>query len=1308
MKLWWLTLGYFLVGIFPTFSLIQAQGTSPLLEKQEWQPKWLLHKNYVSFASQLWEAPAFEGCLYDELLPTLPYSLVEVSLEKDKLIEIKEIKGDFDEEENPGYSFLVEEIGKRLFSKGNDWYPDSPIQKGPILEIEGFKKQVYYFYPLQIHKSGQKIRKYSHLYWKYSLVKNVNLSFSASKRTYKENSVLAQGQWYKIGITQSGIYKIDRNFLRKLGLDPASINPKNIQIYGNGGGMLPQANHVFRQDDLLENAIYVEGEADGIFHENDYILFYAEGPHLEYYDTTQKRMKHENHLYTDTCYYFLTVGTTPGKRITPKPSLGISSKLEQTTRQYTFHNQDKTNLIKSGRLWVGDIFDFQTTYTYPFTISNAVSGSRVEIRIRVAARSDVPSTFSIVANGINVGSITVDRINSSCYWCTYAQIATGNFSIPAEAVEGNRLNISITYNKRGAAIGWLDFIEIEYEQTLNYGGGQYTFRIFPFTHSSISYRIANTTNLVQLWDVTERLEPVFQLFERQASNLIFTIARSSVARTYVAVDNYSFLAPIALGRVANQNLHGLPAADYLMIVPPAFLPAAEELANFHRKHFKRSVHIVTPEQIYNEFSSGMQDVSAIRDFVKMFYDRAAGDKKLTPKYLLLFGDGSYDPKQKVTKGNFIPSYQARQSLYPPESYTSDDFYGFLEDNEGFWGEKNELFEGDTLRQTHTLDIAIGRLPVNNLREAQLLVQKIINYVTNPRQFGDWRNRVLLIGDYKQNEPNHMREADSHDKNKIRRFRPCLNVDKIYLDSYPVVMLAEGARYPSAKAEMLDRINKGALIVNYTGHGGETGLSNARIFEIPDILQLNNIDKPAFWITATCEFGRYDDPERPTGAEYLLLLENNRGALGLITSVRQVFSQANFVFNQNIYDFLLAQHPQELRPYTLGEVMQNTKNRTWSSAEINTRNFVLLADPAIPLSFPSYNVVLKAINQKPLELSRVDTLRALGKVILEGEIQNSRGELLRDFNGTLRTLVFDKPQRITTLTEKFTYEWQKNILFRGAVTVQGGKFRTEFVVPIDISYEIGNGKISFYAQDSTRDAGGCNENIIICCTEPGAIRRNTPPQVTIKLNDENWVSGSITHPSPLLIAEVQDDEGINTSGLGIGRELTAVLNNDESRPIILNDFYQAKNNSFREGTILYRFPALPEGNYHLRVKVWDVANNSAFAETEFQVRNNSRLVVENVMAYPNPANGLVTFSFNHNQFNVPLIAQLTIFDSKGSRIKEYSDIFLAQSSIEKRFIWDGTDSSGNLVSEGLYYFCLSLKVEGLSDIFRTSRKVIIIR
>jgi hypothetical protein len=962
-------------------------------------------------------------------------------------------------------------------------------------------------------------------------------------------------------------------------------------------------------------------------------------------------------------------------------------------------------------LWFGDVFDFQTNYSYPFAINNPAQGSVIKIRIRVAARSDVPSTFTITANGVNIGNIVVDRINSSCYWCTYAQVTLRNFEIPAELIAGGRLNIGVSYNKRGNALGWLDYIEIDYEQKLHYLGGQYAFGVYPTqsgdTNSAVGFRIENASSVTQIWDISRHQEPVLQQFERNGAEVLFYTRSSTQALEFIALDGRSFLTPLPIGRIPNQNLHGLPPADYLMVVHEAFLPAAQRLAEFHRNHYARTVHIVTPKQIYNEFSSGMQDVSAIRDFVKMFYDRAGGDTQLAPQHLLLFGDGSYDPRQVVTKGNFIPSYQARQSLYPPESYTSDDFYGFLDEDEGFWGENSDLFEEDKIRQTHVLDIGIGRLPANTLAEAQLYVDKIIRYATNPEQLGDWRNRVLLVGDYKQNEPNHMREADSHDKNKIRRLRPCLNVDKIYLDSYPVVMLAEGARYPTAKAEMLDRINKGALIVNYTGHGGETGLSNARILEVPDILQLSNINKPGLWITATCEFGKYDDPERPTGAEYLLQL-NNRGAIGLITSVRQVFSQANFVFNQNIYDFLFAYNAQKRRYATLGEVMQRTKNRTWAAAEINTRNFVLLGDPGISLSFPVNKVALKAINNTPIGSGFGDTLKALSRVTLEGEVQAPNGALLEDFNGVIRALVFDKPQRMTTLTENFVYEWQKNILFRGAVSVKQGKFKTEFVMPLDISYEVGKGKISFYAQDSARDASGCFEDIIICCTEPGAIRRDTPPEIALKINSEDWVDGGLTHPSPLLIANIKDDEGINTSGLGIGRELAAVLNGNDGAPIILNDFYQTKNNSFREGVIYYRFQNLADGDYRLQVKVWDVANNSAVAETQFTVKSNVTLQVGNIEVYPNPATDKVTFSFNHNQFNTALTAQLTVFDSKGARIKEFNEAFTANSSVERRFVWDGTDTFGAPVSQGLYYMRLSLKAEGTEDVFYASQKVMFIK
>ena len=672
---------------------------------------------------------------------------------------------------------------------------------------------------------------------------NVCLWSQIFAQNFAEQSVLSEGSWYKIGVTESGIYKLDQSFFNQIGLSPANVNPKNIKIYGNGGSVLPQSNAAFRHDDLVENAIFVSGEADGAFNSQDYVLFYGESAHTWQYDAESQLFHSQFHPYADTNYYFLTVGNTPGKRLESRPSEPDPGFEATTGKAFLFHEIDSENLIKSGRNWLGEKFDLIRERTFNFPMTDLASDGDIIINLRVAARSDIQTSFQVYVGGNVLGTLNLASTNVGNYEARHYWLKSGSFALNASSLAGlGSLNLTLTYNKGSSSRseGWLDWIEINYDQTFDTKGQAY----WPFsiadeqlgTGQIANMSIANGSSAYQIWDITDPTAVQIQAYSMNGNRMEFAVKAES-AKRFVAFTE-STHTPASAKRVNNQNLHGLDLIDYLVITAPAFKSEAQRLAQFHQDHYQRSTAVITPDEIFNEFSSGKQDVSAIRDFIRMLYVRSNG---MSPGFVTFFGDGSYIYKyindNVNNAANFVPTYQSRDSWDPTSSYTSDDFFGFMDEDEGFWGE-GIGFDNDLRVEVNQIDVPTGRLPIENLEQATQIVDKIITYVEDPNGIGlgSWRNRVVLVADHKEGEGNtHVRQADGY-QGLILGNDPCIHIDKIYMDNYAMVKTAGVTRFPEGREALLDALDQGSLIVNYTGHGGEQAWSNSRILENTDILK----------------------------------------------------------------------------------------------------------------------------------------------------------------------------------------------------------------------------------------------------------------------------------------------------------------------------------------------------------------------------------------------------------------------------------------------------------------------------------------
>jgi hypothetical protein len=1127
-------------------------------------------------------------------------------------------------------------------------------------------------------------------------------------QNFASTSVLSQGSWHKISVEKDGVYKIDYNFINnQVGVNPQSINFSQFGVFGNGIGLLPEKNSAFRIDDLVEIGIKIrDNNNNGVWDPTDYILFYAKGPDLIEFLPDDSRLYCEKNPYSDVASYFITTDRGTGKSIPAIASVSLPGTALTQYDYFDYFEEDANNLIfteypstmGSGREWFGKTLNnIARTQTATFSIPDIVSGSQVNIRTRMAAASWSSTSFTVRANGNTVYTQNVSAKTGGNYPpVAMSSISNGNTS------SGSSLNVEITYNTNNTQDkGWVDYIHISTKATLNLSASSLIFRNIGTYGSAAKYRINGTTTDTEVWDITRPYA-----IKKINGNIVsgqyeFGVDADTILQQFVAVktNNTNFPLPIYDKRINNQNLHALSNVDLVIVTNNSLLPAAERLAGFRRDYDGLRVAVIIVEEIYNEFSSGSQDLTAIRDFFRMLYIK--GNNSGYPfRYALLFGDASFDFKNRLAGNetqNIVPSYQSRESLDILRSFVTDDFFGFLDEDEG----------GSIISNQGDIDFAIGRIPVSTLSEANGVVDKLIHY-TSAASFGDWRNELTFVADDEDNNL-HLNDAERLTQLNIDR-KDYYNFDKIYLDAFPQVNSSGGDRYPAVNDAILRKLFKGSFLINYSGHGGPENWAQERIFNIRDIRTLNNIDKLPLFITATCDFAPYDDPNFHSAGE--TLLTNPRGgAIALITTTRLVFASANFELNSAVLNFLFKNY--DGRMPTVGEVLMQAKNSIFGGE--NNRKFTLLGDPSMTLAYPKKEVLTTHVNENEIDELEPDTLKALSRVKIKGHITNGGG-IMTNFNGIVYPTVFDKPTTYRTRgndagSTAVDFEAQNNILFKGKASVVNGEFEFEFIVPKDINYSFDNGKISYYAVDEQNftDAHGFTRSILIGGTADNFTADNAGPSIELFINDTTFVFGGITHENPVLIAKLEDKSGINTVGNGIGHDIIAILNENSQEQFLLNDFYEAELDNFTKGTITFPFNKLEDGRYGIMVRAWDVHNNSGTGYTEFVVVSSEKMVLENLMSYPNPMSFNTNFIFEHNRPNEPLLIAIEIFDLGGKKVKTISSTI--QSSGTRlsggQLTWDGNSDFGAPLGNGVYIYRVNmLTLDGLKT--QEFEKLIILR
>ncbi len=1091
--------------------------------------------------------------------------------------------------------------------------------------------------------------------------KNIN----ETKQTYVSNSVLSKGKWIKIGIVKRGVYKLSYDQLKQLGFS----NPQNVRIFGNAEGQLPEKNNIIVPDDLTENYIY-KG--------NNYILFFAEGADKWHYDKNSDFFYYKKNIYTDTAYYFLTDKYTGFSNSVPNEAIP-SSSASATISEYTYlyhYEKNLINLLHSGQIWLGESFQYNQTQTFKTNIPNIVIGKEAKIRISIAVRSPLNSSFTI-----HFDNQTRSQNFGAYYGAHYEQYAdykTLNYTYTQTDQEQD---IILIFNKpTPSADAWLDYISLNSKVNLVFND-QTSFRTTENTGAGkiSEYEISSAQKGMMIWDISRATRPQ-NIKYTMTGNTAFFKATSDSIKEYIAFLPSKCPSPIFLSpkesQIANQNIHNVSTNVQMIIIsPPEFMNQADKIAKIHIQHDNLQTIVVTTNEIYNEFSSGMKDASAIKNYIRMVYTKTS--HKL--RYVLLLGDGTYKNFAPTTQynPNYIPTYQTVNSFNIGNiSTTSDDFYAELDASEG-------SLNGYS-------DIAIGRFPAKSTDEAEVLVKKLNEYYSADN-YGDWRNIITLFTD-DRDKPTDVFTTDAEQiANMIDTQIQFLNIKKIYLDAYQQQSSANGEEYPDAVIDLNNRINNGSLIVNYLGHGSEVALTGERVVTIHEVNNWHNKGKLMLMITGTCEFSHFDNAETnqdATSAGEMVILNPNGGAIDMLTTARVSYAGTNLYINNMFYNFLFAQEAG--KNLTIGDAYYKAKN-TMSS--FNKYFFVLLGDPAVILNYPRKKIIATKLNGQNINTFD-DTLHALDKVRIQGKITDNNNQLIQNFNGEIDLKFFDKKKNFQTLNNDgngaMPYWSQYNILFNGRAKVKNGIFNISFIIPKDIYYNFGKSKFSFYAFNSNFDATGYYRKAILGGVNKNPIADNTGPKIRLFMNDSNFVSGGITDPNPSIYAILEDESGINISSAAVGHDISATIDNSPEQTYSLNEYYKSDLNTYKKGIVNYGLYKLKEGNHSVKLKAWDVYNNSSEKSINFIVLKNNELVIKHLLNYPNPFTTHTSFYFEHNQPGVNLDVLLQIFTISGKLVKTIHTIMNTNGYRSDPIEWNGLDDYGNPIGRGVYIYRIKIK------------------
>ncbi|MCR5297799.1 MAG: type IX secretion system sortase PorU [Paludibacteraceae bacterium] len=1132
-----------------------------------------------------------------------------------------------------------------------------------------------------------------------STLLSLSISVFGGIHTFVEKSILSEGNdWVRISVDRTGVCKITYAMLVNWGIK----NPEKAHVFGYGGAMLKESFMLSKKDDLPQVPVWIEKGNDGIFNEGDYILFYAQGPVSWEYNSTRKVFQHTENPYSDLGYYFISSEAGEDAYINDNIKKQAEGSISERTSEfldYAVHEVNTSKPVASGRSWYGESFTNASTRNFTFQFPNLRTDTSLAVRVCAISTSTVGCSMNVAVGDENKNLAFTTK--------TADVAATSTDRTNIFTPEGDNVKVSLSYSGYNTGVGYLDYIEVNGVRALTMSGSDMPFRnpmISGREGDLVEFQLKGEEGLV-IWNVTDGND--VQCMNVDFADGVYRFKDdASVLQEYVALNPKGiFFQPVYVGGVDNQNLHSIKSAEYVIITNEDYVSEAEEIADLHAEYEGVSTLVVTPQQIFNEYSSGTPDATAFRWLMKQFYDRAE-DESHRPKNLLIFGDGTYDNKGYLKVNvpyNKVLTYQSVNSLHLYiYSYTSDDYFAFLDDADG------------TAIKNNSMDIGVGRIPVSSNSQARVMVDKIRAYMSDR---GDWQTKMCYVAD----DDNDMQlqytwQSDTIVK-RLENNYPEYHPIRMFSDSYNKQTTANSSTYPILREQIQQRINSGLLLFNYIGHGSTEGLAAEKLISRTDVESMHNVHYPIFF-TATCDFSVFDLPVSSTGEN--LLLRKEGGAIALFSTVRTVYASDNYELDKSFHEYFLKKEGG--KGLTLGECFRRAKNDL--AGNDNRLCYTLFGDPGIRIPLPNNIVVVDSVKRVSnvssgeyvnlIQEGRRDTLQAMNTIRVKGRILSADSMLIDNFNGKIWIDVSDKLQDLQTLgnvtSGSVTYKYRDriNTIYSGSAQVLNGQFELVFQVPKDIAYNDGAGKMWFYALDSlkNRDANGYADDFIVGGTDNSVEWETEGPSITIYLNSPYFKNGEKVDNTSTFFAALSDKNGINVTGSSIGHDLQLTLSGDTSAIFNLNNYFETDFGTYQSGRVTYALPTLSDGRYRLTLRAWDLLNNSSSAMIDFVVNDAKSPALYQVVASPNPAVPGMDFAFviKHDQPETDLECTLTVYNTEGREIWSGKQIIYAQTS-ETRLPWDLKTKDGYYLPSRIYPYRLLVQEKGGKE-SRTSGKLLI--
>ncbi|MBO7074826.1 MAG: type IX secretion system sortase PorU [Bacteroidales bacterium] len=1086
---------------------------------------------------------------------------------------------------------------------------------------------------------------------------------AAEAQSYATNSVLKDGSIYKIGVVKDGVYRITFDELTTAGIDVNTLNLNKISMFGNVNGMLPEGNDIAAYDDLTEMDIMVDTNG---------ILFYGQGP-IAWTRLGDKYAYHSNY-YSDTTFYFLKIDNQDdGKRMQYQPQEADDYQAVITDfvdKQY--HEIDRHNYYHRGRKWFGETVNIDDgEIKIPFVFKNVLTEYQGSVDICFIGASKTDGTKArLKVNGIQLG----DDINiqaAGTYSFGVEKTINAAFTPLGDDVE---VELEIVSDNSAPYLG-LDYISVNARRSLSYVGEQLQFGFNRLTHPIVELvSITDVGDGAVILDVSSPLSPKIQEFSMSGDVVGFKYLMSG-SKDYVLYKDADILNVVSIQHIDNQNIHSITNAEMLIITDKIFAEQAQAIKAIHEEDEGLLTKVVFIDEIYNEFSSGSLDITAIRNFVKMVYQRSAD-----LRYVLLLGRGTNDYKNVEGYGfNFVPPYEAMNSVNENTAYVTDDYFGLMDEDEG------DSCEG-------LMDVCVSRMPVLTPEEADVAVDKIRRYMYDAKTRGEWRNEMLLVADDKKM---YARNSDAIEA-VVDTMNTTANISKIYADSYVRQKLSDGSYcYPDATASLIEKFNEGIMMMTYLGHGGVKGLSASNLFKVKDIESLTNYYKLPLVVTGTCEFSAFDNASLVSAGEILYKMDNG-GAIAMYTTARP--TQADI--NKNVVKAFVV-HTYEngnIKNLTMGDVALMTKKENKNNSA-NYLSYVMFGDPALRFVYPDNKVVIDAVNGMPtsqrLSVAPMDTL------MVEGRVTNSIGALDASFNGIVYVKMFDNKSTCNTLNNAgesgndYTYTNYSDVLYDGCFSVVNGMFSCHFAVPRNVNNQDGDAKLSFYAMDTINgiEANTFFKNIKVD-GNPTVLPDIEGPEINLTWNDGH------------LSAALHDPQGICHYNSMLGRDIVLQIESGNFyKSLIVNDEFEQNIDDFTSGRVEIDLDFLEVGENVLSMRAWDTHGNSNTASITVNVADNESVkTMHNVVNYPNPFSESTCITIDYDKNNVTVDVDIQIFDIAGRMVNtlEYKDL----NAYNLKLQWDGRDGAGRHLPAGVYIYKVYLTdSEGFES--NTSQRMIIL-